>query len=406
MSTPNKRRPGIRALILTGDLGDGHRQAARALAEARGAVGRPQVETEVVDYMQEVYTLLHPVIKYGFLHGVEKLPFLYGYFYRRSRESMELSAAARSFLRLGQSRLEELLKAKQPDLVICTFPLAAAAVSLLKEKGRCSAALVTVITDYADHALWVQPHTDLFLVGSEKVARALEKRGIAESRISVTGIPVRTSFFGGGDRASYRSELGLDPKRQVVLVMGGGWGLMTEETRSLIRSPLVRERLQLVFLCGSNEKARRLLEKELASMPTPHVRILGFTEEVHRWMGSADLLLTKPGGLTTSEAIASGLPMLLYKPIPGQEEENAKALVEAGVAIRASKDRRLLDQLLELAQSKAKLEEMRLKAGRLRREQPVRRAWAVMLKLPVGSEGAGLAVRPAVAVRESMREAW
>ncbi|WP_159887254.1 MGDG synthase family glycosyltransferase [Paenibacillus puerhi] len=405
MSIPIERPPQVRALILTGDLGDGHRQAARALAEVCGAPGEPPVQAEVVDYMQEVYALLHPVIKYGFLKGVERLPSLYGYLYRRSRDSAGLSGAARSFLRLGRAKLLELLRIKQPDLIICTFPLAAAAISLLKEEGRCSVPLVTVITDYADHALWVQPHTDLFLVGSEEIARALERRGIARARVCVTGIPVRTSFFAPVDRTLLRAELGLAPDRQVVLVMGGGWGLMTEETRSLIRSPLVRERMQLVFLCGSNGKAKRLLEKELASRPTPHVRILGFVDDIHRWMGAADLLLTKPGGLTTSEAIAARLPMLLYKPIPGQEEENAGMLEEAGVAVRASKKRELLDQLMELAAAKDRLAAMRLRADSFRRQRPVHLAWAAMLELPAGQE-VGLAVRPAVALRDSVREAW
>ncbi|MEK8131194.1 glycosyltransferase [Paenibacillus filicis] len=405
MSKPITRPSKLRALILTGDLGDGHRQAARALAEVCGTSEAPSVQAEVVDYMQEVYALLHPVMKYGFLKGVEKLPFLYGYVYRKSRYRVHKSLLSRTFLRLGRSKLQELVEARKPDLIICTFPLAAAAVSSLKSEGRCLVPLVTVITDYADHSLWIQPHTDLFLVGSDGVARALEGRGIAAAAICVTGIPVRTSFFESGDRATCRKRLGLDPARQVVLVMGGGWGLMTEETRALIRSPRVRESMQLIFLCGSNESAKRLLEKELAEYPGPHVRILGFVDDIHLWMGAADLLLTKPGGLTTSEAIASRLPMLLYKPIPGQEEENARMLGQAGVAILASKKQSLLDQLLALTADEPGLAAMRLQAEALRRARPVHVAWNAMLKLPEG-EAAGQAARPAVSVRESVREAW
>lgn len=404
MYTNNQLPTPVRAVILTGDLGDGHRQAALALAQGCGRPDSP-VQAEVIDYMQEIYALLHPIIRYGFLKGVEKLPSIYGYFYRKSRMNEELSAFSRLFLKLGMSKLQELLRTRKPDVVICTFPLAAAAMSMLKAQGLSSVPLVTVITDYADHALWVKPHTDLYLVGSEHVARALHRRGIPSSHISVTGIPIRASFFETGDAATYRRQLGLDPLKPVILVMGGGCGLMGKGMRALLRSDALRQRAQLVFLCGSNEAAKQSLEKELARKPSPSIRIEGFVEDIHRWMGAADMLLTKPGGLTTSEAVAMKLPMLLYKPIPGQEEENAAVLVGAGVAIRASEERELLDQLLELVDSPELLAAMRQQAERFRRERPAQRAWDAMFQLRVGPY-AGLPAWPAVAVRESVREAW
>ncbi|WP_141334412.1 MGDG synthase family glycosyltransferase [Paenibacillus sp. tmac-D7] len=405
MYTKNQLPAPVRALILAGDLGDGHRQAARALAQGCGRPDSP-VQAEVIDYMQEIYALLHPVIRYCFLKGVEKAPSLYGYFYRKSRMNEEMSLFSKSFLKLGMSKLLGLLRDRKPDVVICTFPLASAAVSLLKAQGLSSVPLVTVITDYADHALWVQPHTDLYLVGSEHVAQALYRRGISSSCVSVTGIPIRKSFFEPGDRETFRRQLGLDPLKPVVLVMGGGCGLMGKDMRALLRSEALRLRAQLVFVCGSNAAAKQSLEEELALKPTPSVRIVGFVEDIHRWMGAADMLLTKPGGLTTSEAVAMKLPMLLYKPIPGQEEENAAVLEGAGVAIRASKERKLLDQVLELIDSPGLLATMRQQAERFRCEQPTQRAWDAMFRLQAGPYE-GSPAWPAVAsVRESVREAW
>ncbi|TVY10255.1 MGDG synthase family glycosyltransferase [Paenibacillus cremeus] len=377
-----ERRSSLRVLLLSGDLGDGHKQAAKALAEACGS----RVQTEEIDFMQGVYPHLHPLVKYFFLKGLEKAPSLYGYLYRKTKSSERLSMSFRSFLKLGLGKLADLLAEKQPDIVVCTFPLAAAAVSLLKAKGQLKSPLVTVITDHTDHSLWLHPHTDLYLVGSESVADALKRRGIAPARLCVTGIPVRQRFFDPVDRTRLCHAFGLSPELPTVLVMGGGCGLLGAEIRSLINSPSVRQHMQTIILCGSNVEVRCELEEELRRSEPEHDRggrviVKGYVEEIHEWMAVADLLVTKPGGLTTAEAVAMGLPMLLYKPIPGQEEDNAAVLEQAGVAVRAAKHRTLRDQLLELVGDRDMLRGMREEAGRFRFPQPSQQAWEAIWRL-------------------------
>ncbi|CAG7635593.1 Processive diacylglycerol beta-glucosyltransferase [Paenibacillus solanacearum] len=373
------QRP-MRVLLLSGDLGEGHNQAARALAEACG-LPRLRIQTEVVNFMRQVYPGLHPIIKYFFLRGVEKAPSLYGYLYRKTHGLDRMSISFRSFLSIGLGKLTELIASTRPDVIVCTFPLAAAAVSLLKEKGLLRVPLVTVITDHTDHSLWLHPHTDLYLVGSEAVAGALTRRGIVSSRLCVTGIPVRQRFFETPDRGLLYRSLGLSPERPTVLVMGGGGGMFGDDIRMLIRSSAVREKLQMVIVCGSNAEVRCLLEEEVRRCGAVHVIVKGFVEEIHEWMAVADVLVTKPGGLTTAEAVAMGLPMLLYKPIPGQEEDNADVLERAGVAVRAAANRALGDQLLELAFNGERLQRMQEQAGRFRCEQSSALAWDAILKL-------------------------
>ncbi|MGF7034919.1 processive 1,2-diacylglycerol beta-glucosyltransferase [Paenibacillus mucilaginosus] len=391
----------VRVLVLSGNLGDGHRQAAKALAEASRLGTREAVDTEVVDFMQRVYPQLQHVVKYGFLKMVEKTPSIYGYLYHRTKYDEGLSPLFSLFLRLGRRALLRLAAEYRPDAIICTFPLAAAAVSLLKEEGRLHVPLITVITDHTDHALWLNPATDLYLVGSEQVASALRARGIASSRVAVSGIPVAPRFHAEEDRTVVRQELGLQPDMPVVLVMGGGGGLLSEGIRSLLRSEAVCAGMQLVIVCGSNRAVMRELEEELAHRPSGRVRLLGFAEDIHRWMSAADLLLTKPGGLTTSEAVAKALPMLLYKPIPGQEEDNAAVLVRAGVAVQAEGGRALTDQLLELVHDPARLAHMRGRAEAFRIARPAERAWEAVLALRPRPQPE-LAPRPEL----SMSKAW
>lgn len=402
MLTNGEIPAAARVLVLSGDLGDGHRQAARALAETCGEGLAERVRAEVIDFMQEVYPYLHPMVKYCFMKGVEKAPSVYGYLYRKTRRKEAMPIPFKTFLSLGLSRFLTLLEEKRPDIIVCTFPLAAAAVSLLKEKGAVSTPLVTVITDHTDHSLWLQPHTDLYLVGSEQVAAALRLHGVSSSRIRVTGIPVRRRFSESFDRVRLCQSFGLDPQRPVVLVMGGGSGMLDESVRSLIRSTSLLERLQLVVICGSNAAVREELEAELQEHPTNRVIVKGFVEEIHEWMAVADLLVTKPGGLTTAEAVAMGLPMLLYKPIPGQEEDNAAVLEKAGVAIRATAARALQDQLLELADNRLALAAMQGRARQFRRQRPTEQAWDAIMHL----QQTASSVRKAWQTTTTIREAW
>ncbi|WP_284643595.1 MGDG synthase family glycosyltransferase [Paenibacillus silviterrae] len=362
-------------LILSGSLGDGHRQAAEALAEGFRKY-RPEVNVQIVDSMEWMYPYVHTLVKYCFVKGVEKAPAVYGYLYQKTRRAEAVSLPLRSFLWLGLQKMAAKLGALQTDEIVCTFPLAAAAVSLLKDKGLCGLPLITVITDHTDHSLWIHPHTDAYLVGSPQVKSALVRLGIEPSHVTVTGIPLRQRFCAVPDREGLRAAFGLPSDARVALVMGGGCGLLGDLVREQLLLAAKREAaLRLVMVCGRNESYRKQLEEEVQLLRIgDRVRVLGFVADIHQWMAVSDVLVTKPGGLTTAEALAMKLPMLLTKPIPGQEEDNARFLEQTGAAVRAAADRGLDEQLLELLRDPHRLAAMRRCADACGSRQSARRA--------------------------------
>ncbi|MBC8080546.1 MAG: glycosyltransferase [Gorillibacterium sp.] len=333
-------------LILSGDLGDGHIQAAGAIAEAARAYG-PAAETVTYNFPSVTHPHFHQIGRYCYTKWVTTFPFVYGYLFQKTRGENAFSQMFKKMKFYTLSRLNRLLQEVKPTVIVATFPGAAAGISMLKENGFTDLPAVTIITDHTDHSYWLHPYTDLYIVASEQVRDALLGRGIPNNRISVTGIPIRPQFTKSWDRIQLRAKLGLNLTLPVVLLMGGGMGMIAKECSSMLLSGDILVPTQFVMICGHNDKLRLQLEREMADSPHT-VHITGFVDNIHEWMAAADLLVTKPGGLTTSEAIAMELPMLLYKSLPGQEQDNATFLTQAGVAISASSEANLVQHLNRL----------------------------------------------------------
>lgn len=370
-------------LILSGDLGDGHIQAAGALAEAARQYG-PEAQTVLINFSAVTHPKLHPVGRYFYTKWVTRFPLVYGYLFQKTRGENLMSQLFRKTKFYTLSRLEKLIQEVGPTVIVTTFPPAAAGISMLKENGLSGVPTVTVITDHTDHSYWLHPYTDRYIVSSERVRDALIRHGIQESQIAVTGIPIRPQFGLPLDRMKLRDKLALDRNRPVVLLMGGGLGMIAKESSSLLLSGEIAVDAQFVLICGRNRKLRESLAKELAGSKHS-ITITGYVDNVHEWMAAADLLITKPGGLTTSEAIASGLPMLLYKPLPGQETDNSAFLVEAGVAVEAGDEKELAALLNTLLVSPEQLAGLRRKAASCRREHAAHEALLSILETDAAS---------------------
>ncbi|UKS25388.1 glycosyltransferase [Paenibacillus sp. HWE-109] len=346
-------------LILTGSLGDGHNKAAQAILEATRFY-KPGVEVKVVDFLEWTHPYLHSVGKYCYMQWVKSLPSVYGYLYRKTREDNTFSHMFKKMKSFSTDRMLELLHEEKPTEVVCTFPGAAAAMSYLKCNGLTTVPTVTVMTDYTDHSYWIHPGTDRYLVGAEHVKQALLRYRIPEQRIVVTGIPIRMPFTREYDRMALRDKHGLHRDMPTVLVMGGGHGLIGKQFKSVLQSDDLAEPVQFVFVCGRNEKLKLQLEEELSGEKTRHhVKVTGFVDHVHELMALSDLIVTKPGGLTISEALALELPMMLYKPIPGQEQANAKYLVGLGAAIEVKNAAELKNQLLAIIANQSLLSKLK-----------------------------------------------
>ncbi|SDC05900.1 processive 1,2-diacylglycerol beta-glucosyltransferase [Paenibacillus sp. UNCCL117] len=347
-------------LLLTGSLGDGHNQAAKAILEASRMI-RPDVEVVTVDFLEWTHPYLHGVGKFCYMQWVKSLPSMYGYLYDKTRNPNTMSNLFKRIKSFSISRMLKLLEDVRPTVVVSTFPSAAAAMSMLKAHDMTRIPTVTVMTDYTDHSYWIHPCTDRYLVGSEQVRSALLRYGVPSSSVQVTGIPIRLSFSRAQDREQLRRRYGLEDGLPTVLVMGGGHGLIGKELVAMIRTQHAAAPARYILVCGRNEKLRQQLEEEFADMRR-HVTVVGFVDHIHELMAVSDLILTKPGGLTVSEALAMELPMLLYKPIPGQEQANASYLVELGAAIEAKNAEQLQKKLFELITDKTSLSRLKNRA--------------------------------------------
>ncbi len=328
-------------LILSGNYGDGHQQAANAIQEAL-RINRPDIETIVIDFMKWTHPYFNPISRYVFIQGVKKFPSVYGYLYRKTKTNNSFSMTLKKLNRLGISRMLKLLHIVQPIAVVSTFPLSAGAMSVLKGYGLTDVPTVTVITDHTDHSYWIHPFTDQYIVGSHIVRRGLNQYSIANDKISVTGIPIRPEFCNTYQRDILKSKHGLNPSLPTILLMGGGCGIIGDGVSLLLALESLPKKVQLIIVCGHNVKLRQQLEEKLQHSKHD-ILLTGYIDFVHELMAVSDLMITKPGGLSTSEAIAQELPMLLYRPLPGQEQDNAKYLLKSGVAMQANNISELVD---------------------------------------------------------------
>jgi processive 1,2-diacylglycerol beta-glucosyltransferase len=222
----------------------------------------------------------------------------------------------------------------RPDVVVCTHAFPCGAMAEYKSLFPDAPPVVAIVTDFAVHGFWIHERVDRYVVATEAMRDAVMARGIAKDAISVSGIPVRREFAQFGEsRTALRERLNLPADRRVVLLMGGGLGTAPIEAMISALQPM-REPFAAVVLAGRNTRAARRLSEAAERLDFP-VRALGFVDNVYDYMHAADVLVTKPGGLTTSEALVAQLPMVLCRPLPGQEERNARVLVESGAAIRA-----------------------------------------------------------------------
>lgn len=322
-----------RVLILSASYGEGHQQAALAVQDALIAQ-YPGIDVKIIDYLHTVHPMLNSFARYCYLKSVRFAPALYGLFYKGTSRITPQSLLQRRLNHLGFEDLAEYLDAYRPTIVLSTFPTPAGVMSLLRQRGLTDIPGATVITDHAIHSQWIHPFTDHYFVGSDHVRKGLMLRGVSEKRITVTGIPIRPVFFQEVNKSALRAKLGLEDNIPTLLVMGGAYGVLGDIAQiceELFCSP---RRIQVLVVCGRNRRMRAQVE-QLAQDATNPVWVYGFSREVHELMGVSDLVITKAGGLTISEALAMELPMLLYRPIPGQETQNASFLVKSRVAVLA-----------------------------------------------------------------------
>jgi processive 1,2-diacylglycerol beta-glucosyltransferase len=355
---------GRRVLILSVSAGTGHVRAAEALEKVfRQRPGVAAVRN--IDALRFTNKLFRDFYSKLYIQLVQRAPTILGIVYRTSDEPWKTDRMRLMLDRLNTGPLERFIAKFNPDITVCTHFLPAEIISYLIGKGKLNAKLSIVVTDLDVHAMWLCRTFHRYFVALEESKEHLKVLGLPEHNITVSGIPIDPLFAKKEDPVALRIEAGLDPNRPLFLISAGAMGVSPAagvlEGLSRLRHPA-----QAVVVCGRNEDLKADLEKQAAAIeaatPGLNFRVIGYTDEMHRWMQMSDLFIGKPGGLTTAECLASGLPMIIVEPIPGQEERNSDHLLEKGVALKCNEFTTLAYKIDNLLDDPAMLRSMREKA--------------------------------------------
>lgn len=354
----------MRILIATVTAGAGHVQAAAALEEAWRAT-QPRDLIERLDVLEFTPKLYRKVYVEGYVKLVEHAPELWAMVFKKTDNPAlvrKLTRLRRAMARFVSDKFVKRLQQFKPDVVLCTHYMPLEILGRLETGANAAPRpfTVSVVTDFEAHALWMEPAVNLYCVAAEETKARLVARGAEQDAVAVTGIPIAAKFSTAVDGPAVRRRLGLRDDLPVLLVLSGGFG-MGPVAGILGELDKVTASLQTVVVCGRNDALRRELAVQEHKHPT---HVLGFASNMHELMAVSDLIVTKPGGLTSSEALAMGRPMFVLNPIPGQEAANSDFLLEHGAAAKANRVEDLPFRLEKLLHS-PKLDEMSQAARKL-----------------------------------------
>ena len=349
--------PPKKILLLSVSVGAGHMRAAEAIGAC--AIGHTALHLDVMNYVSGGFRKLYTDFYLGLIHHH---PALWGYLYQLTNDAepgSKMQKFRRGVEHLSTRALLKQIRDFAPDVIVCTHFLPAELLSREKRKGNLDCPVWVQVTDFDLHRMWVHKHMAGYFAANEEIAYRMRAFGLPANTVHVTGIPIMPVFAQEHDRAGCAREFGLDPARTTLLLMGGGAGLGSLDAVAACLLDVSPD-FQLVVLAGKNLELLAALQNIALRYPG-RMLAQGYTDKVERLMACADLVVTKPGGLTVSECLAMGLPMIVNSPIPGQEERNADFLLEQGVALRANdavtleyRVRLLLNEPERLAQMGAK----------------------------------------------------
>ena len=369
--------PPIRCLVLSVDIGAGHRSTAQALCSALETLA-PGSQHKVVEALEYLGPGAGTVAKELYFGVLEELPDLWGMLYEERGLLGFLKPVGEFFDDLRTASLSPVVRSFAPDVVVAVHPIACGLAAALRRNGELSCPTVAVLTDFDAHPAWIVRGLDLYLAPTRRVADDLETQGAPASRVVVTGIPLRAGFAKVRGQPADPVKLGLDRGRFTILLLGGGLGLgpitETAEALSSLGGPL-----QLVLICGSNRQLEREA-RQLARRCQVPLHVTGRVDNIWDYMSVADLAVGKPGGLTCAELMAAGVPLIALAPIPGQEQANCDALVGQGAALHAAGSGAAREVVARLLSSPDERERMRQAALQLGQPGSARRAAQVLLQ--------------------------
>lgn len=342
----------------------GHHLAALALEEAIRELGESW-EILAVNSLDYTNPRLNRVVQKSYLSLLHKTPEIWDYLYDNPQVARGTAGARELINKLNSGKLEELLDSFSPDVVICTQAFPLGVVAAYKKRKRENLPLIGVVTDYIAHCYWLCDEANFYAVPHETTKQDLSRKGIAEKKIRITGIPINPKFGKKRDRNKIGERVNLDPNLPAVLIMGGGQGLGPVEEITCRLDALTLP-FQMIIITGLNEDLKKGLKKKESKMTKP-VHILGYVDNVENLMEASDIIVTKPGGLTSAEALTKGLAIVIAGCLPGQEEYNSRFLVEEGVAVKVNEGKGVAVIVEELLRDTPRLSKLQIKARELSR---------------------------------------
>ncbi len=375
----------MKVLILSATTGGGHMRAANALKDYI-MEQEPDSIVKIEDTIEYASPLLNKAVTEGYVYMATKTPKMYGSFYRTTDKETAMNKTVEIAVSQFRKKFVPLIEDFKPDIIVTTHSIGTEMAAALKKKEHMKVPVISIITDFAVHQTYISDGVDAYILSSYEMIRQMVDRGIARTKLYPYGIPVKQSFYRPIDRRQAFESEKMNPDLPVILIMAGSFGVtdILKIYHKIVKSPCD---FQIVVITGKNEKLYETFDKYLSKLalnntwfefniekpigfqssirmsrhkkPSKPTKLLFYTDEVEKYMQMADMIVTKPGGLTVSESIATGLPMGIFKAIPGQEEQNADYLVREGMAVRLSKSNQCTEVITELMQHPQKLAAMR-----------------------------------------------
>jgi len=362
-----------KVLVLSASAGAGHVRAAQAVERAFVDLNAAE-EIQHIDALQDTNKIFRHLYSKAYIEMVNKTPELLGWLYDALDTPWKNERRRLALDKLNTRPFVRMLREQEPDFIVCTHFLPAEIVSWLRAKERINSRQAIVVTDFDVHAMWLCHHYEHYFVALDETRIHLEKLGIPPAKLTVSGIPIDLVFAERKDKREMRRKHKLAEDKWTILLSAGGFGVGPLEhiTQALLD---LKHEAQVIVLCGRNAELRERLKNLHDVFNSEHgvtIKPIGYTTEMDELMSAADMLLGKPGGLTTSEALAKELALVVINPIPGQEERNSDHLLEEGAAIRCNNLPALAFKIDNLLDDEPRLGRMRDNVRRLARPDAAR----------------------------------
>lgn len=339
----------------------GHYQAAKAVEEALINSAAP-VDVEKINALDYTNPILGRILNRAYLHIIKRRPEIWGNMYDNPSVLKNTKFARETLHRFNMTKMKRLIEKKRPDIVLCTQAFPCGMVADYKKSTGSQLKLIGILTDRAAHSYWLFDDIDYYVVPDEDTASVMKAKGVPGNKVKVFGIPVSPSFKAARDKRAVMKELGFSEKYPTVLIMGGsqGLGAIEEAVKTLMGDET--HNYQLIVVTGRNKKLYSRLTALARSKNGKNVRVLYFVENISDLMEASDIIITKAGGMTTSEALVKKLPMIIVDPIPGHERMNTDYLVRKGAAVEISDYGQIHNTINRVFDTEGMLDRMRADA--------------------------------------------